>query len=119
MSDEQIKNMAEQNAGNASGLDLSTTLMVAENKTDAYRLGRCDGFIDGYHEGSKANEWHKDLPTEDVELAIIEVEDCGYLLCYYLKGIWYDKGSSAVCKDWITRNIKRWKEIVPLKIKED
>ena len=61
---------------------------------------------------NKTNEWHKDLPTEDVELAIIEVEDCGYLLCEYRKCVWYDKGSSAVCKDWITRNIKRWKEIV-------
>ena len=60
---------------------------------------------------NKANEWHKDLPTEDVILAIIEVEDCGYLLCEYRKGVWYDKGSSAVCKDWITRNIKSWKEI--------
>lgn len=61
---------------------------------------------------NKANEWHKDLPTEDVILAIIEVEDCGYLLCEYRNGVWYDKGSSARCKDWITRNIKRWKEIV-------
>ena len=69
-------------------------------------------------EVNKANEWHKDLPTEDVELAIIEVEDCGYLLCEYLKGIWYDKGSNAVCKDWITRNIKRWKEIIPPKESE-
>ena len=61
---------------------------------------------------NKANEWHKDLPTEDVDLAIIEVEDCGYLLCEYRKGVWYNNGSSAVCEDWITRNIKRWKEIV-------
>lgn len=68
-----------------------------------------DGVEFGYN---KANEWHKDLPTEDVNLAIIEVEDCGYLLCEYRKGVWYDNGSSAVCKDWITQNIKRWKEIV-------
>ena len=77
-----------------------------------------DGAEFGYN---KANEWHKDLPTEDVRLAIIEVEDCGYLLCEYRKGVWYDKGSSAVCKDWITQNIKRWKEIVlpePLKESE-
>lgn len=67
------------------------------------------GAICGYN---KANEWHKDLPKEDVSLAIIEVEDCGYLLCEYRKGVWYDNGSSSVCKDWITRNIKRWKEIV-------
>lgn len=67
---------------------------------------------------NKANEWHKDLPTKDVRLAIIEVEDCGYLFCEYREGVWYDKGSSAVCKDWITQNIKRWKEIVLPEIKE-
>ena len=61
---------------------------------------------------NKANEWQEGLPTKDIRLAIIEVEDCGYLLCEYRKGVWYDNGSSAVCKDWITRNIKRWKEIV-------
>lgn len=67
---------------------------------------------------NKANEWHKDLLTEDVKLAIIEVKDCGYLLCEYREGIWYDNGSSAVCKDWITRNIKRWKEIILPELKE-
>ena len=66
-------------------------------------------FKAGYN---KANEWQEGLPTKDIRLAIIEVEDCGYLLCEYRKGVWYDNGSSAVCKDWITRNIKRWKEIV-------
>ena len=42
---EELKQKAEQDADNASGLDLSTTLMVAKDKTDAYRLGRFDGYI--------------------------------------------------------------------------
>ena len=42
---EELKQKAEQDAGNASGLDLSTTLIVAKDKTDAYRLGRFDGYI--------------------------------------------------------------------------
>ena len=75
----------------------------------AYEWGYKDGAEFGYN---KANEWHKDLPTKDISLAIIEVKDCGYLLCEYRKGVWYDNGSSAECKDWITRNIISWKEIV-------
>ena len=45
MTKEELKQEAEQDADNASGLDLSTTLMVAKDKTDAYRLGRFDGYI--------------------------------------------------------------------------
>jgi hypothetical protein len=38
MTKEELKQEAEQDAGNASGLDLSTVLIVAKDKTDAYRL---------------------------------------------------------------------------------
>ena len=92
-------------------------MKCCENCAWWYRLpnGQKDCAEFGYN---KANEWHEDLPKEDVSLAIIEVEDCGYLLCEYRKGVWYDSGSSSVCKDWITRNIKRWKEIVLPELKE-
>lgn len=85
---------------------------AVDNKLYAYKIGRYDGYLAGYLECQKNYEWHEELPKEDIRLAIIEVEDCGYLLCEYRNSLWYDKGSSAVCKDWITRNIKRWKEIV-------
>ena len=74
-----------------------------------------DGAEFGY---SKANEWHKDLPTEDVNLAIIEVKDCGYLLCNYLNGYWHDANSGATYAEWITNNIVAWKEIVLPELKE-
>lgn len=70
-------------------------------------------FLKGAEFGyNKANEWHKDLPTEDIRLAIIEVEDCGYILCNYRNGFWYEDNSGAICAEWITNNIVRWKEIV-------
>ena len=72
-----------------------------------------DGAEFGYN---KANEWHKvadgDLPKGDIKLAIIEIDDCGYLLCNYRNGFWYDANSGATCAEWITNNIVRWKEIV-------
>ena len=40
---------------------------AVENKLDAYKVGRYEGFIDGYHECQKEHEWHyvKDgLPKE-------------------------------------------------------
>ena len=82
---------------------------IQDNEWKFCNLDWQEGAEFGYN---KANEWQEGLPTKDIRLAIIEVEDCGYLLCEYRKGVWYDNGSSAVCKDWITRNIKRWKEIV-------
>lgn len=62
-------------------------------------------------------KWHKvadgDLPKDDIKLAIIEIDDCGYLLCNYRNGFWYDANSGATCAEWITNNIIAWKEIVP------
>lgn len=61
-------------------------------------------------------KWHKvadgDLPEDDIKLAIIEIDDCGYLLCNYRNGFWYDANSGATCAEWITNNIIAWKEIV-------
>ena len=65
------------------------------------------------------NEWHYvkdgDLPKDDIKLAIIEIDDCGYLLCNYRNGFWYDANSGATCAEWITNNIIAWKEIIPPK----
>ena len=47
MTKKELKQEAEQDAGNVSGFDLSTSLMVTKNKTDAYRLGRFDGYLAG------------------------------------------------------------------------
>ena len=70
-------------------------------------------YLEGYN---KANEWHYvkdgDLPKDDIKLAIIEIDDCGYLLCNYRNGFWYDANSGATCAEWITNNIIAWKEIV-------
>ena len=97
-------------------IDLATSMMNPQIET-ATRQGYKDGAEFGYN---KANEWHKDLPTEDIRLAIIEIEDCGYLLCNYRNGFWYDENSGAICAEWITNNIVRWKEIVfPKEIKEN
>jgi hypothetical protein len=41
-----------------------------------------------------------------------EIDDCGYLLCNYRNGFWYDANSGAACAEWITNNIIAWKEIV-------
>lgn len=66
MKDEE---MAGEYAGNTSDLDINITLMVAENKTDAYRLGRYDGFLAGLKAGRPL--WHdlrkdeNDLPKDD------------------------------------------------------
>ena len=98
--------MFEKEAGEYTDKHVIPIQQVSE--TDLYYAFK-DGAEFGYN---KANEWHKDLPTKDISLAIIEVKDCGYLLCEYRKGVWYDNGSSAECKDWITRNIISWKEIV-------
>lgn len=65
------------------------------------------------------DEWHYvkdgDLPKDDIKLAIIEIDDCGYLLCNYRNGFWYDANSGATCAEWITNNIIAWKEIIPPK----
>jgi hypothetical protein len=53
-----------------------------------------------------------DLPKDDIKLAIIEIDDCGCLLCNYRNGFWYDANSGATCAEWITNNIIAWKEIV-------
>ena len=78
-----------------------------------------DGAEFGYN---KANEWHYvkdgDLPKDDIKLAIIEIDDCGYLLCNYRNGFWYDANSGATCAEWITNNIIAWKEIVLPELKE-
>jgi hypothetical protein len=76
-----------------------------------------DIFIKGAEYGyNKVNEWHYvkdgDLPKDDIKLAIIEIDDCGYLLCNYRNGFWYDANSGATCAEWITNNIIAWKEIV-------
>lgn len=78
-------------------------------------VGICS-FLAGLKAGKP--KWHKDLPTEDIRLAIIEVEDCGYILCNYRNGFWYDDNSGAICAEWITNNIVRWKEIVLPELKE-
>ena len=57
-----VEQKAEEYAGNTSGLDISITLMVAENKTDAYRLGRYDGFLAGLKAGRP--QWHNINDTE-------------------------------------------------------
>lgn len=79
---------------------------------NSYQVGAVYGYDKAIKELETANEWHKDLPTEDIRLAIIEVEDCGYILCNYRKGFWYDNNSGATCAEWITNNIVRWKEII-------
>ncbi|MBP5359522.1 MAG: hypothetical protein J6Y69_10145 [Treponema sp.] len=62
------------------------------------------------------NKWHYvkdgDLPKDNIKLAIIEIDDCGYLLCNYRNGFWCDANSGATCAEWITNNIIAWKEIV-------
>lgn len=78
-----------------------------------------DGAEFGY---DKAKEWHYakdgDLPKDDIKLAIIEIDDCGYLLCNYRNGFWYDTNSGATCAEWITNNIIAWKEIALPELKE-
>lgn len=69
MTDEEL---AEEYAGNISGLDINTTLMVAENKTDTYRLGIYDGFLAGLKAGRP--KWH----TPDARLP---EEEGDYLFC--------------------------------------
>ena len=70
-------------------------------------------YSEGYITGAKENGivWHKTgTPRENV-LTIIEVENCGYLLCKYRNGFWYDNNSGAICTEFITNNILRWAEI--------
>lgn len=78
------------------------------------------GFLAGLKAGRP--KWHKvadgDLPKDDIKLAIIEIDDCGYLLCNYHNGFWYDANSGATCAEWITNNIIAWKEIIPPKESE-
>lgn len=87
----------------------------------------CELWKDGFQKGAefgynKANEWHYvkdgDLPKDDIKLAIIEIDDCGYLLCNYRNGFWCDTNSGATCAEWITNNIIAWKEIVLPKERE-
>ena len=75
MTDEE---MAGEYAGNISGLDINTTIMVAENKTDAYRLGIYEGFLAGLKAGRpqwnymKDVNCYEDLPhNEDVYYAYV------------------------------------------------
>lgn len=86
-----------------------------EAMLDCYIHGAAYGY-------NNANEWHYvkdgDLPKDDIKLAIIEIDDCGYLLCNYRNGFWYDANSGATCAEWITNNIIAWKEIVPPKESE-
>lgn len=28
-----------------------------------------------------------------------------------MKGLWYNHATGGICKDWVTKYIKRWKEI--------
>ena len=74
----------------------------------------CELWKDGFQKG--AEFWHYvkdgDLTKDDIKLAIIEIDDCGYLLCNYRNGFWYDANSGATCAEWITNNIIAWKEIV-------
>lgn len=87
-----------------SSKDLREEMMLC------YRKGAEFGY-------NKVNEWHYvkdgDLPKEGIKLAIIEIDDCGYLLCNYRNGFWYDANSGETCAEWITNNIIAWKEIVP------
>ena len=89
---------------------------------DSYRESLCNSELnlasvtEQLEELEKANKWHYvkdgDLPKDDIKLAIIEIDDCGYLLCNYRNGFWYDANSGATCAEWITNNIIAWKEIV-------
>lgn len=66
-----------------------------------------------YMQGTKENGivWHKTgTPRENV-LTIIEIENCGYLLCRYRNGFWYEDDSGAICAEFITNNILQWAEI--------
>ena len=96
--------MAGEYAGNISGLDINTTLMVAENKTDAYRLGIYEGFLAGLKAGRP--QWHKvadgDLPKVGVQV----LSEQGALVVYKGDGFnWVEYSPNA---DNI--KLRKWEE---------
>ena len=49
---------------------------AVDNKLDAYKIGRYDGYIAGYHECQKEHEWHYvkdgDLPKDEKDMLMSE-----------------------------------------------
>ena len=88
MTDEE---MAGEYAGNISGLDINTTIMVAENKTDAYRLGIYEGFLAGLKAGRP--QWHdlrkdpNDLPKDNNEVLVYMWDS--YYIGYFNLDSWH------------------------------
>ena len=67
------KEMAKQFADNISGLELTCSLLSAKDKSQAYRLGRYDGFLAGLHEGQEENHKLLDvINNQDVKIADLE-----------------------------------------------
>ena len=105
MKDEE---MAEEYAGNISGLDINTTLMVAENKTDAYRLGIYEGFLAGLKAGRP--QWHKvaDGDYPDTDRTVLAYSD-DVVSGHYPYFAQYYKGFTNAKKNGVDLNWNCWR----------
>jgi hypothetical protein len=85
---------------------------AVDNKLDAYKIGRYDGYVAGYHECEKEHEWHyvKDgLPT-----------NTGLYLIFYHNSFFNDKVRciarySPDRKEFLNLNIEDGDEVIAWK----